>query len=392
VSSQSLTILENSSELSVSGQMPAAMATLRRDEKSLFKATDASAKPAAFAAGLTEAAIGIALIACLILASVAFANGQLTATELGVVVLTPLAAFEAVAGLPAAAAQVYKSRAAASRIVALADAGSPAPAKRNRRKDQAAPEPQPEPDPHGDLIATDLSAGWPGHDPVLTHVDLTVHPGQAIGIVGPSGVGKTTLLATLAGLLPPEHGQVTLGGAQVDRLSSETRADSVAYIAEDAHIFATTVIENLRVARGDVTEDEALQVLDTAGLTDWLDALPHGLDTMLGGDGTTVSGGERRRLLLARALLSPARFILLDEPGEHLDSASADQLTAALLGVARSSGRGVLVVSHRVAALAVADEILVVEPGGIADRGDPKSLAASSRAFRLAQRAESLDN
>jgi len=390
VATSSLDILENASELRVTGQLDTALSAQRQKEQTLFKAADAIAKPTARAAGLTEVAVGLALLACLVLGAWAFARGQLTATELGVVTLLPMSAFEAVAGLPAATAQVYRSRAAAARIIDLAG-GVTSP----RRY----PEPPTQTDPatpqaglSGPLVARDLACAWPDHSPVVSGVDLHLEPGQSLGIVGRSGVGKTTLLATLAGLLPPAHGQVQVAGQDLASLETTSRAHTVAYIAEDAHIFATTVIENLRVARGDVTPEEGQAALAMAGLGGWLEGLPKGLDSLLGGGGTTVSGGERRRLLLARALLSPARHILLDEPAEHLDPEGADRLTAELLSVAKRSGRGVLLVSHRLSALTTADSILVLADGQVVASGTHRQLMSEYEPYKLAMLAEDQEN
>jgi len=391
VATSSLDILENASELRVSGHLRRAMDGLAGHERRLFKATDATAKPTATAAFLTEAATGLALLACLVLGAWAFARGQINAVELGVITLMPMAAFESVAVLPGAAAQVFRSRMAARRIIALADAGqvaagSPGPGRPSSKANlsQVAPD--------AALHAQDLACGWPGEAPVLRGVDLTLSPGQSIGLVGPSGAGKTTLLATLAGLLEPAGGRACVGQADLSGLDPGGRASTVAYIAEDAHIFATTVLENLRVARGDVTADEAVEVLETAGLSNWLQALPDGLASLLGGGGTTVSGGERRRLLLARALLSPARFILLDEPAEHLDPATANRLTSEIMTAATRAGRGVLMVSHRLSALTTAGLILVLGDGKVVESGTHLQLMERSAAYRLAMAGEEKDN
>ncbi|MDR1825709.1 MAG: thiol reductant ABC exporter subunit CydC [Bifidobacteriaceae bacterium] len=359
VSAAGLEILETASELRVGGQMPAARRALKRGEDRLEQATDAAAKPQALAQALTEVGVGLALILALVLSAHAYWDGRLSATALGVVVLTPLACFEAVAGLSAAAAQVYKSRAAARRIVALAEAGHEGQVPDGAQ----APAVDEATTLAGPLVATGLAAGWPDGPAVVSDVELTLEPGRSIGLVGPSGAGKTTLLATLAGLLAPQAGRVVIGGTPLVGLDSQTRAAGVVFVAEDAHIFATTVLENLRVARGDVTEAEAHNLLETVGLADWLAALPDGLNTALGTGATDVSGGERRRLLMARALACPARYLLFDEPAEHLDAAAADRLTAGLLAIAHQSGRGVIVVSHRPEALATADQVLAVRGG-----------------------------
>ena len=137
-------------------------------------------------------------------------------------------------------------------------------------------------------------------------------------------------------------------------------------------MFGTSVLENLRVARGDVTRDEATAVLARVALGEWLAGLPDGLDTVLGPDARTVSGGERRRLLVARALLSSAPLLLLDEPAEHLDPATADALVTDLL----RDPRGVVVVTHRLSPLGAAHDVLWLDEGRVRARGTHADLQA----------------
>ncbi len=237
------------------------------------------------------------------------------------------------------------------------------------------------------LTARDLSIGWPGREPLLIGLDLDLRPGRSVAVVGPSGIGKTTLLLTLAGFLPARGGDLLLDGVPLASTDAGARLARLSLTTEDAHVFETTVLENLRVARGSATEDEARAALETAGLGGWLAGLPDGVATALGSDARTISGGERRRLLLARALLSPAPLLLIDEPAEHLDPGTADRLVGDLLRRA-GDGRGVLVVTHRLAALAAADEVLLLDGGRVAARGTHQQLVADNSQYREAHAAE----
>lgn len=373
-----VTVLDGAAELAVAGRLPAALGAVRDADARLASATDAAARPAALAAASLPLATGLAVLAALALGIPATTAGTLAPVELAVVVLTPLAAFEAVGMVPMAAVSLLRSREAARRVLELLD--SPTPTRT----------PAPAPAPAGDsgdgeagadgpgrLVARGLTCGWPGRAPVVVGLDLEVGPGRSVAVVGPSGVGKTTLLVTLAGLLPPVAGTVRASGRDPAALDRAEAARLVAFVAEDAHVFDTSVLENLRVARGDVTPDEATATLAAVGLGDWLAGLPDGLDTVLGADAARVSGGERRRLLLARALLSPARVLLLDEPTEHVD-AGADELLAALLDGTSAGGRGVVVVTHRPGGLAAADEVILLDDTGtVRARGRHETLAAS---------------
>lgn len=375
VAAASLTVLEHADELAVGGRLGRARADLEAGERELYSGLDHAARPSGLAAAINELAVGVCVIACTLLTIPLVRSGALATTEMAIVVLTPLSAFEAVTGLPAAAQQLYRSRTAAARVLDLLDAAGPdaapsgaaapdvvahvaAEGSREVASPTRASSGIVHPVGSGPLVATGLTCGWVPSRPVLEGIDLQVAPGRTLGVLGPSGIGKTTLLGTLAGLVPPLAGTVTVDGRRIDQLTREEAASAVAFIAEDAHIFATTVLENLRVVDGTVDEERAREALAAAGLQDWLAGLPEGLDQMLGQGGSTVSGGERRRLLLARALLSPARFLLIDEPGEHLDDASAEALTAGLIAAAHHTGRGLVVVTHQPAGLATADDVL----------------------------------
>lgn len=362
-----LGLLDDSGPLRVGGRATEELAALREADSRLAAATDAGAGPAALAAGLGQLSVGVAVLAALLTGVPAVAAGLLAPVDLAVIVLTPLAAFEATSLLPAAAIQVQRSRAAAVRILALLDAPpDPGPT-------DAAPGRPP-------LVAADLATGWPGSPAVVAGLDLDLRAGRSVAIVGPSGTGKTTTLLTLAGLLPRRGGTLALDGHDVGHLSREAVVGAVVVATEDAHVFGTTVLENLRVARGDVTADEAVAVLSRVGLGDWLAGLPDGLDTLLGPDARTVSGGERRRLLVARALLSPAAILLVDEPAEHLDPERADALVTDLL----RDPRGVVVATHRLTPLTAADEVLWLADGRVRARGTHADLVATAPGYREA--------
>ncbi|ADG75179.1 ABC transporter, CydDC cysteine exporter (CydDC- E) family, permease/ATP-binding protein CydC [Cellulomonas flavigena DSM 20109] len=384
-----LGVLDDAGPLAVSGRLEDELTALRDADADLARAADAGARPAAAAAMIGQLAVGLAVVAALVTGVPAVTTGSLAPVELAVIVLTPLAAFEATSLLPAAAIQVQRSRAAAARVLALLDAADPP------SRDAAQPAPSGSTvvaSPSGPvLVATGLACGWPGRAPALRDVDLRLGPGSRLAVAGPSGEGKTTLLLTLAGLLPPVAGTVTLDGVPLASAGAARVVRDVLVTSEDAHVFGTSVLENLRVARGDVTPEEAASALHRAGLGPWLDALPDGLDTLVGSDARTVSGGERRRLLLARALLGDAPLLLVDEPAEHLDAATADAVLHGLWHApATRSGtaRGVLVVSHRLAPLAAADEVLWVSDGQVTARGSHAHLTEHVPGYGEAVRAE----
>lgn len=394
-----LTALEGGDELSVSGRLPRLMDELAGLEARLSSARDRGARPAAMAAAVDTAAMGLAVVGALLVGGQAVITGDLAPVWLAVIVLVPLAAFEVTSALGPATVQLVTSAGAAARIVELTDRADQADRAEAPRA-AAAPDPEPLPalsDGGPRLRARGLAVGWPDGPVVAEGIDLDLAPGDRLAVTGPSGVGKTTLLATLAGLLEPKGGELTLDGTAPWAAQRSDVARRITLTAEDAHVFATTVLENLRVANGTLSSQDARALLRRAGLGDWLTGLPQGLDTLLSSDATTLSGGERRRLLLARALAAPAPLMLLDEPGEHLEAATADRLVADLLQAgngaedaeeAEETARGVLLVTHRLSALESADEVLVLgipepgEPATIVRRGTHTRLSAQDASYR----------
>lgn len=387
----SLDIVDNAAALTVSGALDSRRAALREADARLAAATDSGARTSGLAAAVASLSVGLAVLAALVLAIPSVTDGALSEVALAVVVLTPLAVFEITQVLPAAAIQVRRSREAATRIMALLDAAAVTEAPTSSEAQPTPALPRPRTTDQVSLIASDLVCGWPGQTPTLTGLDLTLTPGRSIALVGPSGTGKTTTLLTLAGLIPQRAGRLLLDGVPLSTVSHDEAAEEVVFTAEDAHVFDTTVLENLRVARGSVTEEEARDALERAGLGAWLAALPDGVHTRLGADASSISGGERRRLLLARALCSDASVLLVDEPAEHLDPQTADALVTDLLrlGADPRHPRAVVVATHRLSALGASDEVLLLGDGVVRARGTHADLLATSADYAQAVAAES---
>jgi ABC-type multidrug transport system fused ATPase/permease subunit len=220
-----------------------------------------------------------------------------------------------------------------------------------------------------------VTARWrPDAPDAIRDVDLVLEPGTRTALVGPSGSGKSTVAAVLLRFLQPESGSVTIGATDVSALAGDDVRRVVGLLAQDAHVFDSSLEENLRLARRDASQAELRSALAAAHLLDWVDTLPDGLATLVGEHGARLSGGQRQRLALARVLLADFPVVVLDEPGEHLDTATADALMSDLLSA--TAGRTTLVISHRLVGLAGTDEIVVLEQGRVVERGGHGELLA----------------
>lgn len=186
-------------------------------------------------------------------------------------------------------------------------------------------------------------------------------PGSRIALTGPSGCGKTSLVEGLLGLRPLSPGRIMIGGRDAASIAPETLRATFAWAPQDAALMAGTVRDNLRLADDQASDDQLWQALHDAALDDVVRALPEGLDTWLGEDGARLSGGERRRLSLARAYLAEASWLLLDEPGEGLDAVVAAQVARRLDARLKPTGQGMILVSHRPALSALCDRQWVAD-------------------------------
>ncbi|MFJ2891751.1 thiol reductant ABC exporter subunit CydD [Streptomyces sp. NPDC087305] len=374
-------LLTGTAELTVAGALPARTAEARRADGVLTRIASHAATATALGDGLTALVSGLTVAATALVAAQAVAAGRLSGVLTAVVVLTPLAAFEAVLGLPLAVQYRQRVRKSAERVYEVLDA--PEPVREPERPRQAPATPFP-------LVVQGLAARHTGQDrDALAGLDLTLEKGRRVAVVGSSGSGKTTLAQVLLRFLDADAGTYTLAGVDAYALDGDDVRRLVGLCAQDAHLFDSSVRENLLLAKRDATEDELRAALERARLLDWADGLPEGLDTLVGEHGARLSGGQRQRLALARALLADFPVLVLDEPAEHLDLATADALTADLL--AATEGRTTLLITHRLAGLEDVDEVIVLDEGRVVQRGPFAGLASVEGPLRgmAAREAES---
>ena len=205
---------------------------------------------------------------------------------------------------------------------------------------------------------------------------LWIAPGEHVALTGPSGAGKSTVAELLVRFQDPVRGRVTIDGIDMRELTQSQIRDAVVLCAQDCHVFNTTIRENLLLARRDAGEREIVRALAAVGLDEWAAALPQGLNTVVGQDGELVSGGQRTRIALARALLANSRFLILDEPTAHLDPTLARRVMHNLLSVC--DDRGLLVITHDATTLEGFDRALRMQHGAIETREEISSVAAAA--------------
>ncbi|MFA4081953.1 thiol reductant ABC exporter subunit CydC [Mycobacteroides salmoniphilum] len=329
-------ILDHAPELRVGGLLPRQLDVARQRRKDWAAAQDAAAGPAAWSAAAPTLAMGAAVVGAL--AAAVELAGYIAPTTLAILVLLPLAAFEASTALPAAAIGISRSRASARHLHALAAGEIDAPAPVDVM-------------PNSDTSGMSLECAelcWRTGRSISGPLTFRLAAGARMAITGASGIGKTSLLTTLAGLASPTSGAIRIDGDALESMAPTELPSFIRFFAEDAHLFATTVRDNLLIARGDATDGDLVDALSEVGLGPWIESLPQGLDTVLTAGAASVSGGQRRRLLLARALLSKVPVLLLDEPTEHLDGPAAETFLRELLDAKSSllAGRTVLVATH----------------------------------------------
>ncbi|MEU1708533.1 thiol reductant ABC exporter subunit CydD [Streptomyces sp. NPDC005706] len=371
-------LLTGTAELTVAGALPARTAAARRADGTLTRIAARGATATALGDGLTALICGLTVTATALLGAQAVATGRLGGVAMAVVVLTPLAAFEAVLGLPLAVRHRQRVRRSAERVFEVLDAPEPVTEPKRPRPAPGSPFP---------LVVRDLTARHPGQRrDALAGLDLTLERGRRIAVVGASGSGKTTLAQVLLRFLDAGAGSYTLAGVDAYALDGDDVRRLVGLCAQDAHLFDSTVRENLLLARKDADEAGLRDALSRARLLDWVDGLPDGLDTLVGEHGARLSGGQRQRLALARALLADFPVLVLDEPAEHLDLPTADALTADLL--AATEGRTTLLITHRLAGLDAVDEVVVLDEGRVVQRGPYAELTAVDGPLRAMARRE----
>jgi ATP-binding cassette subfamily B protein len=209
--------------------------------------------------------------------------------------------------------------------------------------------------------------------PALDHVSFKVLPGQTVALVGPSGGGKTTAASLIPRFWDVSSGEVEVGGVNVKDIDPHVLMDKVAFVFQNTRLFKTSILENVRAARPDASREEVLSALHAAQCDDIIEKLPNGIDTLIGSDGTYLSGGEQQRVALARAILKNAPVIVLDEATAFADPENEALIQKALKTL--TEGRTVIMIAHRLSTVVGADRIVVLEGGKVVEEGTHDELA-----------------
>jgi ATP-binding cassette, subfamily C, bacterial CydC len=348
LSAELVELLSGAGELSVYGRGDEAVERVRAADRAL---THLAAR-AALADGLADAlrlvVTGATVGGVLALAVASHAGGGLERVLIATLALLALASFEGVQPLAQAARELAASLAAGSRVVELTD------------REPAVRDPEAPAELEAGAVPVALEGVRVRYEPagpsVLDGLSVRLDPGRRLALIGPSGVGKSTVVNLLLRFLDPEAGRVTIQGRDIRELRQADVRRTVAVAGQESHLFSTSIRENLRIGRPDADDAAIEDALRRARIWEWVASLPDGLDTLVGEQGRELSGGQRGRLVVARALLADAPVLVLDEPTAHLDEETATSLLDDVLDGAGPAS--VLLITHRSERLERMDEVV----------------------------------
>lgn len=365
-------LLQGAPELVAAGRFDHQLAAVRASDAALTRLAGQDGAVTAAVTGAGVLAAGLTMWLTLVVAIPAVRGGALAGVLVAALAFQALATFEAVAPVAEAARRTSAVRAAAVRLFAVTDAPPPV-----RDPDV----PLPLPDGPGVVALEAASLAYdPGGGLALDGLDLVLRPGRRVAIVGPSGAGKSTVANVLVRFRDLDRGRMTVDGTDARALDQDDIRRVVGVAAQDAHLFDTTIGENVRLARPGASDDDVAAALARAQAGDWIATLPDGLATRVGERGNRVSGGQRQRIALARVLLAGTPVVVLDEPTANLDAATADALLDDVLRA--TTDRALLLITHRLAGLEQFDEIVVLDRGRAVERGTHRDLLGSGGLYR----------
>jgi ATP-binding cassette, subfamily C, bacterial CydC len=348
LSAELVELMVGGSELAVYGHEERRLARVRAADRTFSRLAQRAALADGAADGLRLLVTGATVTAVLALTVAAHADGELGGVMIATLSLLALASFEAVQPLAQAARDVSAALAAGRRLLELTGRE---PAVRDPVRPASPPSGRVE------VALEGVTASYePDAPPVLEDFSLRLDPGCHVALIGPSGAGKSTVASLLLRFIDPEAGRVTIGGRDLREYRQEDVRRLIAVVGQDAHLFSTSIRENVRIGRPGADDGEIERALARARLWDFVAGLPDGLDTPVGEQGRELSGGQRQRVAVARALLAATPVLVLDEPTAHLDEDTAASLIDDVLDA--SAGITVLLITHRLEGIARMDDVV----------------------------------
>lgn len=229
------------------------------------------------------------------------------------------------------------------------------------------------------VILEHVSYSYDGKKNALNDVSLTIQPGQTVALVGPSGGGKTTLANLIARFFDPQKGRVLIGNTDTRAIPKETLMNKVSFVFQNSRLLKTSILENVRMGNPAASRAEIMHALEAAQCMDIIEKLPNGVDTVVGGDGVYLSGGEQQRIAIARAILKNAPILILDEATAFADPDNEVRVQQALSAL--SKGKTVVMIAHRLSSITRTDCIYVLQDGEIIESGTHRRLIDQNGVF-----------
>ena len=367
-----VTDMQGMGELLVYGAAEDHAARLRTLSRELARRQQTLSVLNGFSQGALGLCANLAMWAMVVLAVPMVSSHLLAPQHLAMLALFALASFEAVIPLPLAMQTLGESLAAARRIFSLADS---LPAVTEPAEPLVMPE-------TFTYRFQDVSFRYRSDSPEVLHgISLQLAPGRKLAVVGATGCGKSTLASLLLRFREPTGGSLLLNERPLQYYSGELLREHIAALTQQTHLFNTTILDNLLLARPDADRNAVEEACKTALIHDFITTQPDGYDTVTGETGVRLSGGQARRVAIARTLLKNAPLLILDEPTEGIDSETARRLMTNILARVEAGRQSLMLITHRLQGLERMDEILVMEKGRVVESGSHQDLMAARRHY-----------